>query len=132
MPGDWGVISALLSEKLNIPIRILNLVAVYDILKLTASGVSKLEISLVTEQPISYVEDASFNYLGTIGWDTDIDFNPYQVFMNNLTHGYADFETFKSEVHTISPITTDDEITALFFVAKQFKHIDDEIESEWE
>ncbi len=96
MKENWKELSKYIAEKLHTTPLIVDLIAVYDILELSASGFSNASISRRLDMDIEYVKDAIVSYLGFDGYIEDLMFNPYSVFSRSVS-----YEDFLQELHIL-------------------------------
>lgn len=127
---DWNYLKILLEERLNIPGRVLDTIAVKDILQLCASGSSNENISKVTEADLEYVVDVLREFLLFFGWTIDCDLNPLTLY-NSLVDDLYSFDLFEREINILYPYYTKEEIMQMYQVAHLYKQIEDEMEKFW-
>lgn len=81
----WSNIKEFYTKRFGISPELVDIMSVFDILKLCASGSSNIAISKFlgeTEESIMEINDA---YLGFMGWKMDLDFSPLKFYkeLNN-------------------------------------------------
>ncbi len=134
---SWGKILEVIETTLKIPRRIVELIAVKDILTLSVSGVCNHKIASVLDVDPFYVKAVLMEFINFPGWVSDLDLNPYSIYSNLKTRDYAGkhtemFTDFKFEVSTISPYLNDEFlIRNAFIISEKLWEMEQEIEKEW-
>jgi hypothetical protein len=129
---SWGKILELIESTLSIPKRTIELIAVKDILMLCASGVANHKIASVLELDQFYVKNVLWQFIEFAGWPSDLDLNPYSIYVNLVSKGYNTLEDFKKEVTLISPYMNDISVMeASFTICEKLYSIEQEIEKDW-
>ncbi len=129
---SWGKILELIEASLSVPRRIIELIAVKDILTLSASGVANHKIASVLDLDPFYVKSVLIEFIDFSGWAYDLDLNPYSIFINLISKGYTEFTDFKKELFVISPYMNDEILTRnAFQICRRLYDIEREIEKEY-
>lgn len=123
MEDSWETIKKLYEEKFNIPPRIVDLVAVEDILSQCVEGLSNKIIAFSYNDDITYVEKVLKEFIGFEGWKEDLDINPLKIF---TTH--PEYLEYCSHIATISPLVTQGAINRSYNLCRKYKDIRKEIE----
>ena len=104
----WELIQRIYESKYNIPSKVIDYVAVNDILNLCAEGYKNAVIATITKQPVGYVNDVVVKFLRFYGWKDTLDISPFSWY----NESNKDFEKFmvaclkESLMMTISSIHT--------------------------
>lgn len=77
---DWKQITELYERLLNIPRHVIEYVAVYDYVLLSASGKSNKTISEIYDIDMDSLQVDLFEFLGYSGWKEDLDINPLFIY----------------------------------------------------
>lgn len=129
---DWDLFADTLADKLRMPRRVLDYIAVKDILILCASGICDSEIAKFLDTDEPYVREAIGSYLKTSGWQFNLDLNPYMIFKTLVLHGYSSLEDFCKELQVLSPTTTLSESIKMYNIVVSVTNIENEMEIFWE
>lgn len=124
---DWDYTKKLLEEKLNIPGKIIDYIAVKDILQLCASGSSNENISRFTDADVRYVSKTILEFFKFPGWSVDCECNPYQIFKSCDN----DWESFVKEIEILYPQYSITKIEQMFSICEIFIEIEEETEKYW-
>ncbi len=134
---SWGKVLELIESTIKVPRRVIELVAVKDILTLAASGVANHKIASVLDVDPFYVKSVLMEFINFPGWVSDLDLNPYSIYSNLKSRDYAGkhaemFLDFKFEVNTISPYLNDEVlIRNAFIISERLWEMEQELEREW-
>ena len=107
--------------------RVVDLIAVYEILLFSVSGRSNLSISRYLDMDIDYVSDVLQEFLKFQGFEYDLDINPSCVF-DRVTN----FDEFVEDIKLISPLSFDKEMILWYSVCNKFDSIRKEIDNFYE
>lgn len=129
---DWDLVANVLAERLKMPRKVLDYIAVKDILTLCASGISDKEIGKFLDTDEAYVSEVIGTYLKTSGWQSNLDINPYMIFKTLLQHGYGSLDMFCKEINILSPVTTLSQIIKMYNIVNSVITIENEMEVFWE
>ena len=84
---------------------ILDYIAVQEILRLHANGLSYKKIAVTVELDEDYILDTIISFLNAIPFKEDLDFNPLFIYENS-----NDYDEFRAKCN-ISPITNESDIS---------------------
>jgi len=84
---------------------ILDYIAVQEILRLHANGLSYKKIAVTVELDEDYILDTIISFLNAIPFKEDLDFNPLFIYENS-----NDYDEFRAKCK-ISPITNESDIS---------------------
>lgn len=119
----WEFTKDFYEKELGIPKKVVEFLAVIDVVSLVASGHSNRTISNTLEMKESYIESICERFLGFSGWEEDLDVNTYFVFKNTgKTHS-----GFYSQIENITPFLKDVKIDIAFEVCNTFEKMKKEI-----
>lgn len=107
----WEFFISDYSNKTLLPVSILELIAIYPVVKLCAEGISNMRISKRLDFPIRYVEDILIDYLDFSGWDLDLDFSPIAMY----SRSNKNFDIYYYEVYTVTPVALSNRFINLSF-----------------
>ena len=128
MANAWLVIQNLYKERYGIEPHLVDYVAVNDILKLCASGLSNKHICKSLDQSPIYVAQVLFHFLGFNGWDSDLDLSPWNVY-NRVSGNKLAFE---KEILDLTNLLNDDIIDLAYRVCSIYASIRKEMEKFYE
>lgn len=134
---SWGKVLELIEASTGVSRKIIELIAVKDILTLCASGVANHKIASVLDNNVFYVKSVLHEFIDFEGWSYDLDINPYMIYTNLMTRDYSEgspelFEDFKKEINAISPYMNDWLlIRNAFLISQKLWRIEQDIEREW-
>jgi len=86
----WSHIKKLHSDKTGVPERIVEYIAIFEMCRLCATGVSNTTISEMLELEEYYVKESLIDYLDFPGFPANLAFSPYRFY--KVARG--DFDTF--------------------------------------
>lgn len=112
----WQVIKLHYKYQFDIPLHVVDYIAVRPILIKSLSGYSNTRIAIYTQESIEYISDILFRYLGFSGWSLDLDFNP----IANYNKVKGNFILYKQEISMISSISNVRLINKTYFLCKIF------------
>ena len=116
---DWELIKKFYKERLNVPESIVDNIAVFDILELSAKGFSNLYIAESLQMDKRYVRDVLIDFLKFTGWKNDLDISPIDVYNRCM----GNFVCFAHEYRTISSMYDRDSVMVAHTVCKEFTRI---------
>jgi len=126
--SDWELIRQLLGVKLGIPEKILDYIAVRDILVLCTSGGSNETICRFLKLGDTYVSNVIHEYLDFDGWVSDLDYNPKALY--ELCKG--DIIDYNNEVYKTTKRSYPVEfVTYTFARVSIFSKLEEELEIYW-
>lgn len=107
----WDLIKDFYKTKFGIPRKIIDLISVIEILKLSVQGYSNEKIARYSEDGIQYIIDVLAEFLDFTGWDSDLDFSPIALYNKS-----KDFIRYQQEVKMISAITNESVINISYHI----------------
>lgn len=119
----WKGIKNLYKEKFNIPTRIIDFIAVYDILLRCVQGFSNTKISKYSKLDADYISEVLMEYFLFEGWNSDLDFSPIAVY--NRNEGIR--INYLEEVKTITGLCDELCLDFTYSICKRFNYIKKEI-----
>lgn len=96
---SWKEVRHELSRKLGVEERLLDLIAVSDILNMSGHGFSNQHIAKAQNVGLDYVVEVLNDFVGFTGWDENLAFSPTALYTR--TNGVRD--QFVKEVLDITP-----------------------------
>lgn len=86
MSSDWKKIITWYKETLNIPEKLVELAADFEIVQLASTGASNDEISEILNMDVSDISSVLSSRVSDsfTGWETTLDFNPNAILMDIL------------------------------------------------
>lgn len=125
--NTWETVKEFYYEKFDIRGELVDLMASYDILALSASGVSNETISSILNIDIEEVKSEIQKYLGFDGWEHTLEFNPRKMFENYSEIDDASYAIF------LFNIKQDGfkDANLLVDVLQRFHKLEKELENEW-
>ncbi|MEM4134559.1 MAG: hypothetical protein QXV73_05120 [Candidatus Micrarchaeia archaeon] len=115
----WDVIKSFYKNTFNIPTLYIDYIACYPILIDCVTGYSNASISRRNRVPEDYVQDVIIDFLNFLGWEEDLDINPYAIYKKTS----GNFEFFTQEVLISSAYLTLEDIKFIFRICKRFNKL---------
>lgn len=112
----WDVIKNYYKIMFNIPPLYIEYIACYPILIDCVTGYSNSSIARRHKLPETYVRDVIIDFLGFLGWEEDLDVNPYAIYKKTNRN----FEFFNQELLINSAYLTQEDIKFIFKICNQF------------
>lgn len=97
MPGLWETVKSFYNEKFGASPELVDIASVFDILKMCAAGASNGVISTFLNEHEQSVMETVDAYLGHMGWEVNLIFNPKRIYDGLDT---KDIESFRDVVVT--------------------------------
>lgn len=123
MDNMWEFIQYLYKKFYNIEPRVVDYMAVYNILELCARGYSIRTISKMLKLPQKYIKPTIKEFLNFDGWKEDLDLDTYQRY-KSLD---GDYHMFVDTVKTTSAVTNGNDINTAFRICGKVEIIRKEI-----
>lgn len=120
----WLKIKDILKGLLGVPEQVLDYVAVEEILKLCASGLSNETISRQLNMDEFYVEDVLDEFFEFDGWEVDLDVNPWFIYKKDVRNQSA----FEYRVNTLTDLMDDLKMKEAYHVCSMYQRIREEID----
>jgi len=125
MSDVWEFTKDFYEKELGIPKKVVEFLAVIDIVALVASGHSNRTISNTLERMSeSYIESICKRFLAFPGWKEDLDVNVYFVYRNTGKHS----EGFYAQIENITPLLKGNEVHRAYEVCNIFEKMKKEID----
>jgi hypothetical protein len=121
--NSYETIRKIYVDKLGIPENVVDLIAVQDVLKFCAIGISNEEISSLLQIDEDAVEDILKAYYSFNGWIEDLDLNVYSVYLRNTS-----FQGYSEDVKLVSGTISDKAIKDSYEICYKYNEIRKEIE----
>jgi len=120
----WEFTKDFYEKELGVPKRVVEFLAVIDVIGLVASGHSNRTISNTLEKMSeSYIESICKRFLAFDGWEEDLDVNVYFVYKNTGKN----LEGFNAQVENITPLLKGNDIFKAYEVCSMFENMKKEI-----
>jgi len=123
MDNMWEFIQYLYKKYYNIPPRVVDYMAIYDIIEMCARGLSVRSISKRTKLPQKYIKPTIQEFLDFDGWKEDLDLDMYQRY-KSLD---GDYGMFVSTIRTTSAVSSGKEINTAYRICGKVEIIRKEI-----
>ena len=121
---SWAKIKRFYWHTFGIPERIIDYMAVTDIIKKFLTGYSNMRIANTLKLSTKYVEDVLEEYIGFRGWKTDLDVNPLAIY--NRCRG--NYRCFVEDIRSVSSVISENFMIALYYLVKMYYQLVKEIE----
>jgi len=123
--NNWEIFKKYYAELFGISLELVDILAVYDVLRMCACGYANFKISKRTKLDIQYIEETLFTYFDFYGWNFDLDFSPIALY--NRCNDNITF--FEQEIRMISNRTDERFIKRMFEVCQRYTKIKVEVEA---
>lgn len=124
----WEAIKTFYTDKFGVSPDLVDILSVFDVLKLCASGACNMSISdflYIEEQATINILDA---YLGFTGWETDLSFSPLGLYKEL---GNPDEATFVDNVITKYGYTVDIDLHRMYESARHVERLERLLDEKW-
>ena len=119
----WDKIRSVHATKTNIPPRIVDLIAVKDILSLCVRGKSVTVICDRLTMEESYVREVLKEFVDFYGFENSLLFNPNTIFRTTKQN----FTKFTDFIQRLSPNVNDNEVAEYFKICLMYNQIEKEL-----
>lgn len=128
----WDAIVKFYADSFGIPSELVELMAVYDILKLCATGSTNRQIAEYLGEDVKEVGKILETYFHFDGWPIELPINPYSIMSDVLDawEGLPRFDAFRNEVLTRMQ-SNEFEVYFMYDVAKQCHDLERRLRNEW-
>jgi hypothetical protein len=126
--NSWELVKQFLSQQINVSPKLIEYIAVYDILKLCAEGRSNLLIANRTGLDIPYIQSVLNEFFLFAGFKDDLEFNSRYLYLRNRFNWYSYLQTARCWDSTSST----EDIRQSYSINKIFDAIEREVESYYE
>ncbi len=123
MDNLWSLLKHFYNVKFNIPNRVVDYIAVQDILKKSISGYGNSRIAYSIGETIIYIKEVLNEFLDFGGWTLDLDVNPLAIYNRSNNS----FINFRQEILMLTALMSDPDIYVSFYLCKKYKKIESEI-----
>lgn len=124
MDNTWELLKQFYKTNLGIEGKVVEYLAVVDILKLCAEGHSNLKIALMSDFEEEYVKCVIQEYFKFDGWSTDFDFNTRALYERCKYNKY----TFISLARERDKTTSESSFGWVYRINQKLDDIEKEIE----
>ena len=124
----WKITKKLIATSLNVNQKIIDYIAVLDILKNCVYGYSNKSISKRTQVPIEYVENVLIDFMSFTGWEEDLDISPIAIFRSS---GKL-FDAFVMNINNLSSMSGDSLIIMAYNTCVVYDYIKEKVEEFYE
>lgn len=126
--NTWELIKDIYKENFSVDGKVIDYIAINDILLQCVSGLSNKKISFSTDLDLPYVEATLFSYLGFSGWKKDLDLSPWYVYQSV----YGNRMAFEKKIYDLTKLLNDDIIDLAYRICAIYDSIKKEIDKFYE
>lgn len=125
MSFQWTMFRKFYARKFGISEKMVDLIASYEILKLSVSGYSNKRISNRLLVSATDVQDSLLEFLDFFGWDFDLDFSPISLY--NKSKGV--FMAYDQEISMLTGRLSDYEaVRKSFEICEKFSKLKEKVD----
>ena len=119
----WEDFKKFYNEKFGASDEIVELIASIDILRLCSFGLSNSHIAKLLDIKEEHVITTIDYYFNFLGYDKDLDLNPYNIYQNN-----KDYASFKNELRIFSNLIVDNTIEMCYNICVTYEQLRKELD----
>ena len=131
MNSSWEDVKRFYVKEFGVDPKLVDLVAMSDILLLSVSGSSNMSISRFLNVDQETVKEILSIVLEFSGWENDLDLNPYSIFINLLQNDQLTSANFVRETNSVNGLQKIDQVQQMFRVCSLYSDIERRIDQEW-
>jgi hypothetical protein len=124
MQTNWEIFRKYYSELFGVSLELVDILAVYDVLRMCACGYANYRISKKTKLDIFYIEETLLTYYDFYGWNFDLDFSPIALYNRSNDN----INRFEEEIRMTSNRVDEGFIKRMFEISQRFTKIKGEVE----
>jgi hypothetical protein len=122
--SNWEYVKNFYVQHLHFPPRVVDYIAVDQILKYCVEGISVKSIAGYTESDEEYIAQVLVEFLEFLGWSEDLDVNPLAIY-ERLN---GDYKEFRTEIELLTPLMPSVKINKSYGLVRKYLRIRKEVD----
>ena len=131
MSNSWEDIKRFYVETFGVDAKLVDLVAMSDILILSVSGSSNDSISRFLNIDQEVVKEILDTVLDFDGWKEDLNLNPYSIYINLFNNDQLTSADFLKEVLAVDNVQKASQVQDMYRICSIYCSIERRIDQEW-
>lgn len=131
MNNNWEDVKRFYVKEFGIDPKLVDLVAMSDVLLLSVSGSSNNSISRFLNIDLEAIKEILDTVLDFSGWEIDLEFNPYSIYVNLINNEQLESSIFLREINGIDTFQTISQVSQMYRICSIYYTIERRIDQEW-